>query len=76
VTVLFDSLTAQVGLMLGLMALAMTAAGLLIGDLSRSYAVGFWGRRAVDHGAEPALVPAYQGAERRQHEPVWIDTLV
>jgi hypothetical protein len=73
---LIGSLTIQVALMLGLMAIAMIAAGLFIGELTRSYAVGFWGRRAEDRGAKPARAVVYRGPERRQREPIWIDTMV
>ena len=70
---MIDTLTSQVGLMLGLMAIAMIAAGLFIGELSRSYAVGFWGRRAEDRGAKARRAHAYTGPERRQPRADWID---
>jgi hypothetical protein len=70
-----DSLTLQVGLMLGLMAVAMMSAAMLMANLVQSYSVGFWGRRAEDQGVDSGRRAGYRGPERRRRLSEWIDAV-
>jgi len=69
-----QTLFVEVGGLLVVMAAAMLCASLLISDLARVYAAGFWGRRAGDRG-EPSARRAYQGPERRRRDVLWFDVV-